>query len=107
MRRSNQEQRDLYRAARARAQAQWWDAALACAQRVVADGEATLDNDQAVVSARLVKFWIGDSVLEVEAPRRDGTGGRSSRSVVSRGSGKVVVECIAQQVVDALVDERG
>jgi hypothetical protein len=107
MRRSNQEQRDLYRAARARAQAQWWDVAMACAQRVVADGEATLDSEQAVVSARLVRFWLGDSVLEVEAPRRDGTGGHSSRSLVPRGSGKVVVERIAQQVVDALVDQRG
>jgi hypothetical protein len=107
MRRSSREHRDLYHAARARAKDQWRDAALLCAERVVAEGEATLDTEQAVVTARLVTFRRGESVIEVEAARRDGSGGRSSRSLVPRGGGNVVVELIGQHLVDALVDERG
>jgi hypothetical protein len=57
----------------------------AAAQRLVRDGAADLVIDDRRVETRIVRFWRGDSLLEVETTARDGT--RSSRIRIPRRPG--------------------
>jgi hypothetical protein len=69
-----QHERDLADAAR-----RWAPELRAAADRLVAEGSARLGFDGTDVDARLVRFWRGDSLLEIRYRRPDSEGESRTR----------------------------
>jgi hypothetical protein len=66
MRREQQRTHARHHAALEAVRQRWGRQARACAADLIGDGVAGLTLDDAEVRGRLVKFWPGDSVLELE-----------------------------------------
>jgi hypothetical protein len=77
--------RAAYEAAVRDAERRWGRQARICAGELVRDGVAVLRLDTEQVRGRVVRFWRGDSVLDLERVGSYGERGGTSRIRLSRG----------------------
>lgn len=86
---SSREYRERMRAAHEAAvrdaERRWGRQARICAAELVRDGVAVLRLDTGWVRGRVVRYWRGDRVLDLERVGSDGEGGGTSRIRLSRG----------------------
>lgn len=84
MRERARQYRDGHQAALERARSRWQWQALTCARELLDRGTTVLSIDAGTVRGHLVRFWHGDSVLELTSSSRDGVSHGSSMTRLCR-----------------------
>ena len=89
------------------AQQRWGRQARTCAADLIRDGVAVLTLDHGQVRGRLIRFWRGDSVLELQTAGPDPSNGGTLRTRLSRQQ-EADAELIAFYLLQhaALLDDR-
>ena len=85
MRERAKQDRARYETALEAARSRWSQQALVCAGELLATGTTVLSVDGGHVGGRLIRFWHGDSVLELTTSGRDADNPGRSMARLSRG----------------------
>lgn len=101
MRERVQQGRARYEVAVEAARSRWSQQALVCARELLASGTTVLSVDGGQVRGHLIRFWHGDSVLELTTSGRDAGNPARSMARLSRGqntSADVIAHYLIHQV---------